>query len=57
VRQGGGAGAGDGPLSPPAVRAQLYSQDSNMCKYLRLQIELFSALTVFLFYQEMTNYV
>jgi hypothetical protein len=22
VRQGGGAGAGDGPLSPPAVRAQ-----------------------------------
>jgi hypothetical protein len=23
VRQGGGAGAGDGPLSPPAVRAQL----------------------------------
>ncbi len=23
MRQGGGAGAGDGPLSPPAVRAQL----------------------------------
>jgi hypothetical protein len=32
MRQGGGAGAGDGPLSPPAVRAQLTLAHSTKCQ-------------------------